>query len=90
MNTQTQPAENKMGVKPILPLLLSMSLPSMASMLVQALYNIVDGIYVAHIDPDAMTAISLAGPVQMLMISMALRMMSPTVPTSARPAMKSE
>ncbi len=72
MNTQTQPAENKMGVKPILPLLLSMSLPSMASMLVQALYNIVDGIYVAHIDPDAMTAISLAGPVQMLMISMAV------------------
>ena len=61
-----------MGVQPILPLLLSMSLPSMASMLVQALYNIVDGIYVAHIDPDAMTAISLAGPIQMFMISVAV------------------
>ena len=61
-----------MGVKPIFGLLLSMALPSMASMLVQALYNIVDGIYVSRIHPDALTAVSLASPVQILMISLSV------------------
>lgn len=61
--------ENKMGTKPMLPLLLSMSLPAMFSMLVQALYNIVDSIFVSRLGVNALAAVSLAFPVQTLMIS---------------------
>ena len=61
--------ENKMGVMPIGKLLISMSLPMMISMLVQALYNIVDSIYVARLSEDALTAVSLAFPMQNLMIA---------------------
>lgn len=60
--------ENKMGTMPIGKLLLTMSLPIMASMLVQALYNIVDSIFVARLSEDALTAISMAFPLQTLMI----------------------
>ena len=63
--------ENKMGVMPINKLLISMSLPMMISMLVQALYNIVDSIFVSRISEDALTAVSLAFPVQSLMIAVA-------------------
>ena len=66
--------ENKMGVMPIPKLLISMSLPIMASMLVQALYNIVDSIFVARYSQDALTAVSLAFPVQSLMIALAAGM----------------
>ncbi len=59
--------ENKMGTKPVGSLLLTMSLPIMVSMLVQALYNVVDSIFVAKISEDALTAVSLAFPVQNLM-----------------------
>ncbi len=62
-------AQNKMGVKPMLPLLFSMSLPAMASMLIQALYNVVDSIFVARFHPDALQAVSLAYPLQMVLIS---------------------
>ena len=61
-----QPEENKMGVMPMNRLLLGMSLPMMASMLVQSLYNIVDSIFVAKLSEDALTAVSLAFPVQVL------------------------
>lgn len=61
--------ENKLGTMPIPKLILNMSLPIMASMLVQALYNVVDSIFVAHYDPRCITAISLAFPVQSLMIA---------------------
>lgn len=61
--------ENKMGTKPVTALILDMSLPMMFSMLVQALYNIVDSIFVAQINENALTAVSLAFPVQNLMIS---------------------
>ena len=61
--------ENKMGVMPVNKLLLSMSLPMMISMLVQALYNIVDSIFVAQISENALTAVSLAFPMQTLMIA---------------------
>ena len=61
--------ENKMGVKPMLPLLLGMSLPAMFSMMIQALYNVVDSIFVAKYHPDALQAISLAFPMQMVMIA---------------------
>ncbi|HIV86130.1 MAG TPA: MATE family efflux transporter [Candidatus Monoglobus merdigallinarum] len=63
--------ENKMGTMPINKLLISMSLPIIASMLVQALYNIVDSIFVAQINENALTAVSLAYPVQNLMIAIA-------------------
>ncbi len=61
--------ENKMGVMPEGKLLINMSLPMMISMLVQALYNIVDSIFVAKISEDALTAVSLAFPLQTLMIA---------------------
>ncbi len=63
--------ENKMGVMPVNKLLVSMSLPMMISMLVQALYNIVDSIFVAQLSEDALTAVSLAFPMQSLMIAAA-------------------
>ena len=63
------PQENKMGVMPVNRLLLSMSLPMMISMLVQALYNIVDSVFVAQISQDALNAVSLAFPLQNLMIA---------------------
>ena len=62
--------ENKMGVQPIKPLIVSMSLPMMASMLVQVLYNVVDSIFVAQINQDALTAVTLAFPLQNLMIAL--------------------
>ena len=61
--------ENKMGIMPINKLLISMALPMMISMLVQALYNIVDSIFVAKISEDALTALSLAFPMQNLIIA---------------------
>lgn len=64
--------ENKMGVMPINKLLLSMSLPMMISMLVQALYNIVDSIFVSQINEYALRAVSLAFPIQSLMIAVAV------------------
>lgn len=63
--------ENKMGTMPIPKLLFTMSLPLILSMLVQALYNIVDSIFVAQINENALTAVSLAFPIQNLMISVA-------------------
>ncbi len=61
--------ENKMGVMPVNKLLINVSLPMMISMLVQALYNIVDSIFVAKISEDALTAVSLAFPIQTLLIA---------------------
>ncbi|MDL2295682.1 MATE family efflux transporter [Lachnospiraceae bacterium OttesenSCG-928-E19] len=63
--------ENKMGTMPIPKLLITMSLPMMVSMLVQAAYNIVDSMFVAKLSEDALTAVSLAFPIQNLMISVA-------------------
>ncbi len=65
-------SENKMGVMPIDKLLITMSLPMMISMLVQALYNIVDSIFVSHINEYALRAVSLAFPIQSLMIAVAV------------------
>ncbi len=63
--------ENKMGVMPVNRLLISMSAPMMVSMLIQALYNIVDSMYVSRINENALTAVSLIFPVQTLMIAFA-------------------
>ena len=64
--------ENKMGVMPIGKLLANMALPMIISMLVQALYNVVDSIYVSRISESAVTALSLAFPVQNLQIGFAV------------------
>ena len=64
-----QTRENKMGVMPVNKLLITMSLPMMASMLVQALYNVVDSIFVSRINENALTAVSLAFPIQTLMVA---------------------
>lgn len=64
--------ENKMGTMPENKLLLSMAVPMMISMLVQALYNIVDSIFVSRICEDALTAVSMAFPWQNIIISIAV------------------
>lgn len=69
MKTKEVVRENKMGVMPVNQLLISMSLPMMISMLVQALYNVVDSIFVSRISENALTAVSLAFPIQSLMIA---------------------
>ena len=68
-STSAPIAENKMGTMPIGKLLFNMSLPMMISMLVQALYNIVDSIFVAKLSENALTAVSLAFPLQTLLIA---------------------
>ena len=79
MNTESQtekmpvkPQENKMGTMPVGRLIIQISLPMMISMFVQALYNIVDSMFVAQISEEALTAVSLAFPIQNLMISTAV------------------
>lgn len=69
MNNEKQ---NKMAVMPMRQLVLTMSLPLMISLLVQSLYNIVDGIFVARISEEALTATSLAYPVQVLMVAVSV------------------
>lgn len=67
-----QHAENKMGVMPVNKLLVNMSVPIMISMLVQAMYNIVDSIFVAMVSENALAAVSLAFPIQSLMIAVSV------------------
>ena len=64
--------ENIMGTKPVNSLLVGMAVPIMLSMLVQALYNIVDSIFVSMLSENALTAVSLVFPVQNLMIAVAV------------------
>lgn len=64
--------QNKMGTAPVLPLIFSMALPAMFSMLVQALYNIVDSYFVAQVSEKGLAAVSLAFPLQNLLISFAV------------------
>lgn len=72
MSEKVLKQENKMGVMPVNKLLIGMSLPMMISMLVQALYNIVDSIFVAQISENALTAVSLAFPMQTLMVAIGI------------------
>lgn len=67
-NNQHPTRENLMGTMPIAPLLAKIAVPIMLSMLVQALYNVVDSIYVSRLGEDALNAVSLAFPLQNLMI----------------------
>ena len=70
--SETIRKENKMGVMPIPKLLISMSLPMIFSMLIQALYNVVDSMFVAQLSEDALTAVSLTFPVQNLIIAISV------------------
>ncbi len=70
MNKQTK--ENRLGVEPILPLLIKLSIPSILSMTIQALYNVVDSIYVGRLSTDALSALSLTFPLEMILISIAV------------------
>ena len=65
-------SENQMGTKAIFPLLMGMSVPPMISMLIQSLYNIVDSIFVAKLGEEALTAVSLAYPLQNLVLAVAV------------------
>ena len=64
--------QNKMGTAPMLPLIFSMALPAMFSMLVSALYNIVDSYFVAQVSEKALSAVSLAFPLQNLLTAFAV------------------
>lgn len=72
MNSTEIKKENKMANTPMLKLILTMSMPAIISMFIQSLYNIVDSLFVARIGEDALNALSLAFPIQMLMIAMAV------------------
>lgn len=72
MSMKPKDGANRMGTMPIGRLLLSMAVPMMLSMMVQALYNVVDSIFVAQLSEDALTAVSLAFPVQNIMIAIAV------------------
>lgn len=63
---------NKMGTKPVFPLLMSMAFPPMLSMLIQSMYNIVDSMFVARFSQNALTAVSLAFPLQNLVLAVAV------------------
>ena len=64
--------ENKMGTMPVTKLILTMSLPAIFSMTILAMYNVVDSIFVARLSEDALTAVSLAMPIQNIMIALAV------------------
>lgn len=69
---QKEKEENRLGTMDIGPLLVKMSVPILISMLVQALYNVVDSVFVGYYSKDAFTAVSLAFPVQNLIIAVAV------------------
>ena len=71
MTATQKTQENKMGTMPVKQLLITMSLPMIISMLIQALYNIVDSIFVSQISENTLTAVSMAFPIQNLMIAVA-------------------
>ncbi len=70
--SQNSQAQNRMGTADMLPLIFSMALPAMFSMLVQALYNIVDSYFVSQVSEKALAAVSLAFPIQNLLIAFAV------------------
>lgn len=72
LNIDTEVNSNKMGIMPIGKLLTSMAWPAILSMTINALYNVIDSIFVAMVSPKALTAVSLVLPIQLLMISFAI------------------
>ncbi len=72
LSVERPQGENKMGVMPVNRLLLNMAIPIMISMMVQAFYNVVDSYFVSQLSQDALNAVSLAFPVQNLMIAVSV------------------
>ena len=72
MSNPNIPAENKMGVAPVNKLLLTMALPIVGSMLVQALYNVVDSVFVSQFNEDALSAVSIAFSVQTIIMAIGI------------------
>ena len=72
MSMNPNAGADRMGTMPVGRLLISMAVPMMFSMMVTALYNVVDSIFVARLSEDALTAVSLAFPVQNMMIAIAV------------------
>ena len=70
--TEVIKTENKMGTMPVRKLLISMAWPAVLSMTINALYNVVDSIFVAQISEDALTAVSIVNPIQMLIIALSV------------------
>ena len=70
--TEVIKTENKMGTMPVRKLLVSMAWPAVLSMTINALYNVVDSIFVAQISEDALTAVSIVNPIQMLIIALSV------------------
>ncbi len=68
----SRPRSERMGTEPILPLLIKLSIPSVLGMLIQAFYNVVDSIYIGHVSTHALSALSLAFPIQMVLISISV------------------
>jgi len=64
--------DNKLGTEPVAPLLFRLAIPSIISMFIQALYNVVDSMWVARINEEALAALSLAFPIQMVLIAIAV------------------
>lgn len=71
MTQSAAPQENKMGTMPVKKLLITLSLPMIISMFVQAMYNVVDSVFVSRLGENALAAVSLAYPIQNLMIAVA-------------------
>lgn len=67
-----KPQDNRLGTEPILPLLFKLAAPSILSMFIQSMYNVVDSIFVARLSEDALAALSLAFPIQMAQIAVAV------------------
>jgi putative MATE family efflux protein len=63
---------DRLGKEPIVPLLFKLSIPSIIAMVIQALYNVVDSIYIGHVSTDALSALSLCFPIQMIIIGIAV------------------
>lgn len=66
-----QSLNNKMGSQPVTKMLFGISMPIICSMMIQALYNVIDSMYVAHISGNALAAVSIVFPFQLLMIALA-------------------
>ena len=69
---QANPSSNRLGTEPVFPLLVKLSIPGIIGMATQALYNVVDSIYIGHVSKEALSALSLAFPIQMVLIALAV------------------
>ena len=69
---QAAPRSSRLGTEPVFPLLVKLSIPGIIGMATQALYNVVDSVYIGHVSKEALSALSLAFPIQMVLIALAV------------------